>query len=213
MIKRFKGELLLTTAVTLLPILVGVVLWDQLPLEMATHFDANWEPNGWSSRTFTVFGLPAIIAALHVVCVFATSADPRRKNISDKLFRLVLWICPLVSWVCAAATYSYALNMDLNLPVLMSLFLAVVFVVIGNYLPKCRQNYTMGIRLPWTLASEDNWNKTHRLAGWLWMICGVLMFPVVLLGWHGVFLGLIGVMVLVPGIYSYLYYRRHGSEN
>ena len=52
--------------------------------------------------------------------------------------------------------------------------MGLVFIIIGNYLPKCKQNYTVGIKLPWTLNSEENWNKTHRLAGYVFMLCGIM---------------------------------------
>ena len=79
-----------------------------------------------------------------------------------------------------------------------------MFTIIGNYLPKARQNYTIGIKIPWTLANEENWNRTHRLAGYLWMACGILMIIMCLtrfvpFEW---LIGLFLIMVLVPCIYS-----------
>ena len=82
-------------------------------------------------------------------------------------------------------------------------------MIIGNYLPKCKQNYTMGIKIPWTLDNEDNWNKTHRLAGFLWVIGGVLITLNAFLGNEWVFLAITLVMTLVPVGYSYLYYKNH----
>ena len=212
MLKQYKRSLVVTTLITLLPILVGVLLWNQLPQQMATHFDWRGEANGWSGRAFTVFGLPCMLAGFHLLCAVGTAADPRRRNISSKLFHLLLWICPLCSWFCSVATYAYALGVNLDISLLTVGFMTVLFVVVGNYLPKCRQNYTMGIKLPWTLADEENWNHTHRFAGWLWTLCGVLMFPVYLLGWKIGILVLFAIMVLLPVGYSYLYYRRHFKE-
>ena len=90
--------------------------------------------------------------------------------------------------------------------------MGVIFLVTGNYLPKCRQNYTIGIKLPWTLDDEENWNYTHRLAGKLWMIGGVL---IILLGFQtvvppmAVSLTIIVVVTMIPAIASYLYYKKH----
>ena len=86
----------------------------------------------------------------------------------------------------------------------------ILFVVIGNYLPKTKQSYTMGIKLPWTLASEENWNRTHRLAGFLWVIGGILLILLTLLRlWNTwTFLLVIIPMSVVPMIYSYLLYRK-----
>ena len=81
-------------------------------------------------------------------------------------------------------------------------------MVIGNYLPKCKQNYTLGIKLPWTLDDEENWNRTHRFAGFLWVVGGVLIAINAFLEWEWLFLVVVFAMVLIPAIYSYLYYKK-----
>lgn len=90
------------------------------------------------------------------------------------------------------------------------ILVGVVFIIIGNYLPKCRQSYTVGIKLPWTLDSEENWNRTHRMAGGLWMAGGAVLMLLSLLGQISVFIFLpvVLVMTLVPTVYSYLLYRK-----
>ena len=94
------------------------------------------------------------------------------------------------------------------------LLVGVMFIVVGNFLPKARQNYTIGIKIPWTLASEENWNKTHRLAGFLWMICGAIMVILTLCGkMASVWMMIVAaVMVGVPVVYSYLMYRKEEKE-
>ena len=84
-----------------------------------------------------------------------------------------------------------------------------LFVAIGNYLPKCKQNYTMGIKLPWTLADENNWNRTHRFAGPIWVVCGLVIMLCGLIG--GAFLWVMVaafvVMIAAPTVYSYLLFK------
>jgi uncharacterized membrane protein len=90
--------------------------------------------------------------------------------------------------------------------------MGVTFLYIGNYMPKCKQNFTLGIKLPWTLNSEANWNATHRLAGKVWMAAGVLFLLCIFLPKPALMLALLiilPVMVLVPLVYSYLYYKKH----
>ena len=87
--------------------------------------------------------------------------------------------------------------------------MGVLFVLIGNYLPKTKQSYTLGIRLPWTLASEENWNRTHRLGGVLWVLGGLYFIVMSFFPWNlAAFLIPILLMALVPTVYSYLLYRR-----
>ena len=214
MLKRNKGTIVLTTIMTALPVLLGLALWSRLPETIATHFDANGVPNGWSSRTFTVFGLPAFLVAAHLLCAFGTMMDPKRKNIQDKMYKLVLWICPVVSILVCTCVYLYALGVDVDMARIAGLMVGVMFIIVGNYLPKCRQSYTMGIKLPWTLNDEENWNATHRFGGWLWMAGGVIFLLLTFLNAMNTLwtLGMILLMVGLPTAYSYLYYRKHCKE-
>ena len=207
MLKRNKGTIVLTTCLTALPAALGLLLWSRLPDTIATHFDAAGVPNGWSSKTFAVLGLPAFLVAVHLLCTFGTMMDPKRRNIQDKMFRLVLWICPIVSILTCTCVYLYALGVNVDMARICVIMLAVMFIIIGNYLPKCRQSYTMGIKLPWTLANEENWNKTHRMAGKLWVAGGVLTMATAFLGSFWILMGILIVMVAVPTVYSYRLYK------
>lgn len=170
-------------------------------------------PNGWSSKGFAVIGLPLFLLAAHLICTFATALDPKKQGINSKIFKLVLLICPLSSLLCGISIYGYALSYNMNMELFVQIFVGLIFVVAGNYLPKCRQNYTVGIKLPWTLADEENWNRTHRMAGWLWILCGLFFIVNAFLNIGGtwvIFL-IIAVMVLVPSGYSFFYYLCSGK--
>ena len=214
MFKRNKKMLLLTSLITLLPMLAGLALWSRLPETVPTHFNFSGEPDGWSSKAFAVFGLPLFLLGVHLVCAAALQMDPKSKNIQDKMYRIVLWICPVISALCCGGTYLYALGAEVHFSLWGPLVTAVMFLVLGNYLPKCRQSYTMGIKLPWTLNDEENWNATHRFGGWLWMIGGAAFLAVTAMDSMSTMftLVIIAAMVLLPTAYSYLYYRRHRGE-
>lgn len=183
MILRHKKLLFITSLITLSPMAFGLYAWDKLPEQMATHFSHN-VPNGWSSKPFAVFAIPLILFLLHWVCVLGTLADPKRKNISDKIFALVVWIVPVSSLVCGYFIYGYALGKNFQSEFFQNCLLGLLFLILGNYFPKCRQNYTIGIKLPWTLANEENWNRTHRFgaktyvaAGIITIICAIFHIP------------------------------------
>ena len=175
MMKENKKALIITSIVTVLPILIGVVFWNRLPGVMATHFGADNVANGYSSKIFAVFGIPLFCLAMLWLAAFVTSHDPRKQNISPKVFTMLLWIVPICSLIAAAVTYPYNLGYKVDITFFMELLMGVLFIVIGNYLPKSRQNYTVGIKIPWTLANEENWNRTHRFAGYLWIVGGIIM--------------------------------------
>ena len=208
MIKKNWKILLITSLVTLLPIVVGLILWDQLPEQIPTHWNAQGEIDGRSSKVFAVFGLTGIMLAVQWICILATLADPKKNNHSEKILHLVFWIIPVLSNFLYAITYAVALGKEVRMEVIMSVFMGLVFTVIGNYLPKCKQNYTIGIKIPWTLNNEENWNKTHRFAGWTWTFGGIAIMLTGFLGSFWIFLPIALLMVFVPVIYSYLLHRK-----
>jgi len=212
MLKANRKTLIITSIVTILPMLIGVICWNRLPDVMATHFGLNNEANGFSSKAFAVFGLPAFLLAILWVGALVTSRDPKKQNISPKVFSLTLWIVPVLSLFVAATMYPINLGYKLDVIFFAELLLGMLFIIIGNYLPKARQNYTIGIKIPWTLANEENWNRTHRLAGYLWMIFGILMILIgvtrfVPAAW---LIGIILMTVLVPCIYSFWLHASKG---
>jgi len=212
MLKANRKTLIITSIVTILPMLIGIIYWNRLPDVMATHFGFNNEANGFSSKAFAVFGLPLVLLAILWVGAFVTAHDPKRQNISPKMFSLVLWIAPVISLVAAAAMYPVNLGYKLDITLFSELLLGLLFIIIGNFLPKARQNYTIGIKIPWTLANEENWNRTHRLAGYLWMICGILMVLISLTRFVPAewLVGIILIMVCVPCIYSFWLHAKKG---
>jgi len=208
MMKQNKILMIVTSAVILIPMLAGLLLWDRLPEQVPTHFGTDGQPDGWSSRGFAVFGLPLILLALHWICVLVTSADPKHSNAGRKMSGLVLWLVPAAAIVSMVTVYGHAMGLGFDTGVLMMLFIGVMFLAIGNYLPKCLQNYTIGIKLPWTLADEDNWNRTHRLAGWIWMGAGILILASAFLGNYIILTVILLPAAVIPAVYSWLLWQK-----
>ena len=216
MLKKNKGLMILTSVIILLPVLAGILLWDRLPEQMATHWGGNGEADGWSSRPVAVFGLPLFLLAIHWMGVWLTGQDRRNRNQNEKVLQMMFWIAPVISLFGMGSTYAAALGQSLRIDRLAMLLLGIVFTIIGNYLPKCRQNDTIGIKIVWTLSDEENWNATHRLAGKLWTAGGLLMLLTAFLpGNRHIYAAplLLGVMVLVPVAYSWWFHRKQKGEN
>ncbi len=211
-----KWMMLVTSVVILLPILGGVVLWDKLPEEIPYHWGINGEVDGWTAKPIAVFLTPAILLAVQWLCFFASAWDPKGKNINNKVLGIVLWFIPVLNILLNAMVYLSALDRRVDISVVIPLFLGVLLVVIGNYLPKCKQSYTLGIKLPWTLHDEENWNATHRLAGKLWVVGGVLVMLSCLLPPVAAFAVMMSVILLmcgIPTIYSYRLYKKKNKED
>jgi len=208
MIKKNMKVLIITSIVILLPILAGLILWNQLPEQIPTHWNAAGEIDGWSSKPFAVFGLPAILLAAQWLCVLGTAADPKRSAHPQKILHLVLWIIPVLSVLLNVLTYMAAMGRQVQMEVIMPVFIGLLLAIVGNYLPKCKQNYTIGIKIPWTLNNEENWNKTHRFAGWLWTVCGIIIMLTGFFGGFWIFFIIVLLMVLAPIAYSYILHRK-----
>ena len=206
MMKKINLKLLfLTSILTLLPILIGVILWQDLPASLPSHFGLDGQADGFSSKFEVVFLIPLVMLGLHLFAVVVTSLDPKASHVSPKMRTLIYWLVPFISGLVQLSIYGAALGLIANSTRIGFVMVGIVFLVVGNYLPKTKQNYTVGIRLPWTLDNEENWNKTHRLAGRLWVLGGAIILVNSFLSWSVlyVFFGVLLVMVLVPIFYSY----------
>lgn len=208
MIKKNLKVLIITSIVILLPILAGLILWDKLPEQVPSHWNINNQVDGYVSKPVFVFAMPAMMLAFQWICVAATSLDPKNKNHQTKILHLVFWIIPAVTLLLCVLTYFTALGQPVNMGVVMILFMGLLFLIIGNYLPKCKHNYTIGIKIAWTLNSEENWNRTHRFAGWLWTICSIIIMATSFLGSYWLLMGILAIMIIVPIVYSFILYKK-----
>ena len=211
MINKNRSKIVISSIIVLLPMLFGVIMWDELPAMMTTHWGADGNADGVSGKAFTVFGLPFIFLILHVFSVLFTLSDKKQKDQDPKALGIVFWIIPAVSLVVNGMMYRTALGGEFRLELLLPALFGLMFIFIGNYLPKVKQNRTLGIKIPWTLNNEENWNKTHRLGGKVWF-CGGIMILLSLFLPIKVMLPtmvvLLAVIFIVPVVYSYCIYRQ-----
>lgn len=200
--------LILTTVLCLLPLILSAVVYNRLPDQMAIHWGTGNTPNGYTSKFLASFGLPLFLAVLNFVGHVVLDHDPRRTDSAPVMLLLGKWIIPVISLIVNPFTLLWNLGYDLPIDKVILPFIGILFIICGNYLPKCRQNYTIGIKLPWTLNSEENWNRTHHLAGYLWIICGILMLIFGLLLPPEWIIAVILVIAFIPSIYSFFLYTR-----
>ena len=182
-IADYKGQLILSSLVTLLPALAG---W-RLAWEAAAMLAAHW-----------------------LVLLITFSDRRNRENQSRKAVRLIFWIMPAVSLLTGGVTalLQRGVQSASTLSTAMAMGFGLLFIVLGNYMPKFRQNSFMGIRVKWTLESEANWNATHRMGGKVWVAGGFAclagaMLPVKAMG--AVFPVVLVTVALAPIVYSYYY--------
>jgi uncharacterized membrane protein len=209
---KMNTPLFLSTVLCLLPIVLGLTLHGKLPEQVAVHFDSTGAPNGYLPKGVAVFFLPVIFAALNMITHFRLNHDPRNDSVSLRLKQAAKWLLPVISVIIMPITMFLSMGAPIPIGTIVASLVGIAIVICGNYLPKCKQNYTAGIKLPWTLHSQENWNKTHRFAGFLWVICGLLMIANAFLSWPYGNIILLAAMVLMPPVYSYLKYKKQGTE-
>lgn len=207
-----KKQIILSLAGTLLPALIGLLLWGRLPEQMVTHFGADAVPDGTSAKAFAVFVLPLVMAALDLLALAFTALDPGHRNQNKKALGMIFWIMPAISISVCGMMYAIALGKTAHPMMILPVMLGGLFVGIGNYLPKVKQNTTLGIKIYWTLHNEENWNKTHRFAGKCWVVGGVLMMLTAVLPTDWMLALMLLALVPLLGLpigYSYRIYREH----
>ena len=190
-------------AFTLLPTLIGLALWKTAGTSAAVF------PAG-------VLLTPVLLALTLTLCLYMSGKLEQDKEKNKKINAVVIWIIPVLSNVTFWISYAVTMrHMALPIVRIMGWLFAAMYLVLGNYMPKCRPNSTVGIRVKWTASSDENWNATHRLAGPCYMVCGFFMLVGSFLPEKAATGCLIVLLVLgnaIPMIYSYGFYRRQKRQ-
>ena len=208
-----------------LALLISLIAYPFLPEQIPIHFDFNGYPNDYSGKFF-VFVIPVLMAVLLILADFLPNADPKSANYAKfpkayQLLHIMVETVLLVSHILIVAYPLLHLNGSLwgvtfvsgnfNIGYIIGPLVGIMLIIIGNYMPKFKQSYFCGIKTPWALADEENWYKTHRFGGKLWVLGGALMVIIPFLpesiGMILVFTD-IPILVVIPYLYSYLIYRK-----
>lgn len=214
MLKQNKIKVIVSSVVILLPILFGLILWNQLPDTLTTHWGTDGNADGFGTKPLVVFGFPVMLLILHLICLFITAKDNRSRGQNKKAMGIVFWIVPLISLFTNGMVYATALGKTFHF-MLVPVMFSVLFLFLGNYMPKIKQNKTLGIKISWTLNNEENWSKTHRLGGKVWVICGlVILFSIFLPQAAMIPVAVCATVAacVIPVIYSYCIYKKHQKE-
>lgn len=197
---------------SLIPLVVGGIFYKQLPDTLATHFNFQGKADGYSDKNMALFMLPLGLTVGYIAMYFFTIKDPKHKNHNETLNRFVFLLLPVMNIATNAFIIAKGLGKDINVSLFVTAFVGLIFVIVGNFLPKVKRNYTVGIQLPWTLHSDVVWEKTHRMAGYLWILGGVIVILSSFLlpsAWlNYCILTSVGIMTVIPAIYSYVIYKK-----
>jgi uncharacterized membrane protein len=188
-------------------------IYPHLPERVPSHWNIHGQVDGYSSRFWGAYAMPLLNAGIYFLMLVAPYIDPRRDNYVkfSSVYRVMkaLLICFFAGMyiLVILAALGYPVSVDRFVP----LGIAFLIIIIGNYMGKFRHNYFVGIKVPWTLADEAVWRKTHRLAAPLWVAAGFCGVVGALFGGMTAFVLLLAPLALasiIPVIYSYRLYKR-----
>ena len=168
--KNFKWKsFIITSIVCLLPILLGISLWTKLPDTMAIHFNIYGAPDNFASKGFVVFGLPMLMVVLQAFCCFINDINSYKHGDRKKFTTVTKWIIPVLTVVLQIITLGYGLGWNLDIRKIVSFIVGVIFLIIGNYLPKFDyiKNYDV---------NTEKARKINRFIGYETVVMGLLFF-------------------------------------
>lgn len=204
-IKLSKADILSALLCAML-IIPGVSVYGRLPDRIATHFDISGSPGQYVSKGFAVVGIPLVISAIQLMLCLVTNLFYQTDK-RDMLNRVIRFIVPTVFYFAQLCILLYALGRIKDPTSVVCTFMAVLLVIAGNYMPKVRRNMFLGFRTPHTLRYQEVWDKTHRFAGVMCVICGIVMMPFSLMKLYSAVAVIIAVMLIIPLIYSEVVYH------
>lgn len=218
--KSYKVWVIVSALLCLLPIVFGLILYDKIPEMLATHFDFYGNADKFDSKNKVIFLMPIFMSFLTLFSGLIAYYDPFDKRGENKfplLMKIILIFLPILSTLTFFISYQYSLYNSKTLIYVLPILIGLLFIILGNYMPKNKQNATIGIKTIWALKDEKNWNKVNRLGGYVFIILGLmfivvgilLLFDIVTFSKYlgKIFIGLILLISFLPSMYSFLLYR------
>ncbi|MDD4587493.1 MAG: SdpI family protein [Heliobacteriaceae bacterium] len=193
-------------------LVAGILVYPHLPEQVPSHWNFRGEVDAYTSRPLGAFFPPFLVLGLYVLMRFLPLIDPRRENYRrfGGAYRFLCWGIVLFGSAMYVVTILAALDYPVKMGLIVKGLVAVLFIIIGNFMSQIRHNYFVGIKTPWTLANEDVWQQTHRVGARVWVLGGLVCLataPVEAVWGAYVFFAAVAVMVLIPTIYSYVLFR------
>ncbi len=212
-----ERTLIFTVAVVLaITWLVACFYQPYLPEMIPTHWNIHGEVNDYIAKPWGVYMLPLISTAVSLLLLILPKISPKgfRLDAALRVYYLITLVMALFLLGLMLLMFNAALNKSFDMNVWLMAGMGGMFIIIGNFLSKVPKNFFLGIRTPWTLASDEVWYKTHRMGAWVFIISGLAIMISALAGLSmNIILVVVGFMALVPILYSlYLYKHLEGFE-
>lgn len=197
---------------------LGLYFYPLLPSRVPIHWNSKWQVDGYGSKLFGAFGLPLINLAIYLLLIALPYIDPKRKNYEgfQSTYQYLKYLLIIFFLGVEVTTLLLATGAAVNIAIFIQILISLLLILLGNVMGRFKHNYFVGIKTPWTLANEEVWRKTHRMAGPIWVIGGIINILLAVTGLNFNGTGLIIIMlaiVLAPTVYSYIIYEKIVNEN
>ncbi len=193
-----------------IPIAVSIYLYPSLPEQIPTHWNLAGEVDDYTPKPWGVTILPLAAVFVFLVMKLIPMVSPKGFRTDQFQGVINIFTVTLVGFMSAVALLVLiaATGRDVHVNEVVFAGVGLLFIVLGNYLGKVRKNFFIGIRTPWTLASDEVWSRTHRLGGYVFVLIGFFLFLNAFIQFPEAWLiGAIVVVALVPVVYSFVIYR------
>lgn len=197
--------LIITSVVCLLPILLGLGCYKELPENIAIHFGLNNNPDNYFPKLAFIFGMPLIMLLLQLFCCIVSDLSDKYPEANKKVTTIFKWIIPTLSIVMYVITIMYALGNSIDIRKVVMCILGVLLIVMGNYLPKTVGNHRFS-----KIKNEDLKKKLVRISGYTLIIDGIafifsiLFNPII----SAVLVGLLVIETIWIYLYAFIENRR-----
>lgn len=207
----FNRYNLKTWVLFIIAITVACIALPNLPEKIPIHFNMAGEIDNYGNK-YMVFFAPMLILLFQVIAEISRHIDPKKDNydIFKNYYYQIIFLIGFVMLVMQGITIAAAFGKNVHISTIMPIIVGILFTFIGNMMPKFKHNYTVGIRTSWTLANEQVWYETHRFAGKVWVLGGLLVALIAFLPtpWKLIaFFTVIILMVIMPIAFSYIRYK------
>ena len=215
--KIFTKKEILPISLIIFTFLVSAFLYPELPGQIPSHWNINGEIDAWTCKTFTVLFFPGLTLVFYLLMTFLPLIDPLKKNYLGFIMPYFWFRTAFVLFLASLYLYTLwvSLGAKLNINYFIIPAISILFIVIGIFLPKVKKNYFVGIRTPWTLYSEEVWNKTHQSAGKFFIAAGIISLFGLFLPKQSFIIIITAVLAaaLISVIYSYFIFRKGPKNN
>jgi uncharacterized membrane protein len=175
-IQKMKGHDWLSVTLLIIIFAFSLHFYGLMPERMAIHWGVDGNANGYGSRFIGLFPLPILALVVWVLLRFLPMLDPFKKNIEKFKPTYHTFIVVVLAFLLLIhiSTIGYNLGQRFNLNLVILPAMGVLFFYTGVLIGKAKRNYFIGIRTPWTLASDKVWDRTHALGGKLFKLSGLI---------------------------------------